>query len=205
MTKDDATHTAELALAEHGPADRTLLIVDDDKPFAERLGRAMAARGFETHVATSVAEALAALQATPPGFAVIDLKLADGSGLDVMKTPEGTASRGACDHPDRLRGDRHRRRRCQARRLRLSRQARQRRRDRGGADLREARRDRQPRAPDVGRPRALGAHSARLRKLRAQRLGDRAPAQHASQDAAAHSRQTRAEIDLWRLKFHRSA
>ncbi len=86
MTKDDATHTAELALAEHGPADRTLLIVDDDKPFAERLGRAMAARGFETHVATSVAEALAALQATPPGFAVIDLKLADGSGLDVMKT-----------------------------------------------------------------------------------------------------------------------
>ncbi len=64
--------------------DKTLLIVDDDKPFLTRLSRAMEQRGFDVTTAESVAEGLAAITMTPPAFAVIDLRLADGSGLDVI-------------------------------------------------------------------------------------------------------------------------
>lgn len=67
------------------PPDRSVLIVDDDKPFCDRLARAMAARGFAPRTAASVAEGLAAIEQSPPSFAVIDLKLGDGSGLDVMR------------------------------------------------------------------------------------------------------------------------
>jgi two-component system, response regulator RegA len=66
-------------------SDRSLLVVDDDRIFCERLARAMSARGFTARMAVSVAEALAVIDAAPPAFAVIDLKLGDGSGLDVMK------------------------------------------------------------------------------------------------------------------------
>jgi two-component system response regulator RegA len=68
-----------------GQLDKSLLIVDDDKAFGERLGRAMAARGYLPIVATCIADGLAAVAMAPPAFAVIDLKLGDGSGLDVMK------------------------------------------------------------------------------------------------------------------------
>jgi two-component system response regulator RegA len=70
---------------ESAPVDRSVLIVDDDKPFCERLARAMAARGFLPEMAGSVAEGLAAIEASAPAYAVIDLKLCDGSGLDVMR------------------------------------------------------------------------------------------------------------------------
>ena len=65
--------------------DKSLLIVDDDRPFCERLARAMGARGFTPRLAVSVADGLAAIEADAPAFAVIDLKLGDGSGLDVMR------------------------------------------------------------------------------------------------------------------------
>jgi two-component system response regulator RegA len=65
--------------------DKSLLVVDDDKVFCERLARALSARGFEARTALSVAEARVAIEAAPPAFAVIDLRLGDGSGLDVMK------------------------------------------------------------------------------------------------------------------------
>ena len=65
--------------------DRSLLIVDDDKPFAARLARAMESRGFVVETAGGVAEGLGAIAAHPPAFAVIDLRLSDGSGLDVMR------------------------------------------------------------------------------------------------------------------------
>jgi two-component system response regulator RegA len=64
--------------------DKTLLIVDDDKAFCLRLARAMETRGFVVASASSVAEGLAAIAATPPAFAVIDMRLADGNGLDVI-------------------------------------------------------------------------------------------------------------------------
>lgn len=65
-------------------ADRTLLIVDDDKPFLTRLTRSMEMHGFVVTAAQSVAEGLAAISESPPAFAVIDMRLADGNGLDVI-------------------------------------------------------------------------------------------------------------------------
>lgn len=64
--------------------DTTLLIVDDDKPFLTRLARAMEARGFQVETAESVAEAVAKARVTPPAYAVVDMRLGDGNGLDVV-------------------------------------------------------------------------------------------------------------------------
>lgn len=64
--------------------DRSLLIVDDDKPFLTRLTRAMESRGFAVDAADSVAMGLNAIATKPPAFAVIDMRLGDGNGLDVM-------------------------------------------------------------------------------------------------------------------------
>lgn len=65
-------------------ADRSLLIVDDDRPFSTRLARAMEQRGYEVRVAESVADGLAEVDGAPPAFAVIDMRLGDGNGLDVI-------------------------------------------------------------------------------------------------------------------------
>ena len=65
-------------------AESTLLIVDDDKPFLTRLARAMATRGFTVEAAESVAEGLSAIEHHAPAYAVIDMRLGDGNGLDVM-------------------------------------------------------------------------------------------------------------------------
>jgi two-component system response regulator RegA len=74
------------ALNNAGPdvAKASLLIVDDDKPFLDRLARAMEGRGFAVEIASSVAEGLAAVSKSPPAFAVVDMRLGDGSGLDVI-------------------------------------------------------------------------------------------------------------------------
>lgn len=66
--------------------DPTLLIVDDDELFLKRLAKAMAKRGFEPELAETVAEGRAMAAARPPAYAVIDLRLADGNGLDVVET-----------------------------------------------------------------------------------------------------------------------
>jgi two-component system response regulator RegA len=63
----------------------TLLLVDDDKPFLTRLGRAMEARGFAVRLADTVAEGIAEVRKQPPSFAVVDLRLGDGNGLDVVE------------------------------------------------------------------------------------------------------------------------
>ena len=67
-----------------GP-DRSLLLVDDDEAFLKRLARAMEKRGFEPVIAGSVAAGQAAAGARPPAFAVVDLRLEDGNGLDVVE------------------------------------------------------------------------------------------------------------------------
>ena len=67
------------------PEDRGLLIVDDDKPFLARLGRAMESRGFEVRLAQTIAEALDEVHREPPAFAVVDMRLEDGNGLDVLE------------------------------------------------------------------------------------------------------------------------
>ena len=69
-----------------GLADKSLLVVDDDAPLRTRLGRALEQRGFEVTLAGSVAEGIAAVRASPPAYAVVDLKLDDGSGLKAVET-----------------------------------------------------------------------------------------------------------------------
>jgi two-component system, response regulator RegA len=71
---------AELA----GHTDRSLLIVEDDKPFLERLARAMETRGFSVTSCDSVADGLSQIAKAAPAFAVVDLRLGDGNGLDVV-------------------------------------------------------------------------------------------------------------------------
>ncbi len=65
---------------------RRLLIVDDDAAFRNRLARAMEQRGYRVGAAASIDEAIAQARAEPPDFAVIDLRLEDGSGLDIVAT-----------------------------------------------------------------------------------------------------------------------
>jgi two-component system response regulator RegA len=65
-------------------SERTLLIVDDDAPLNQRLARAMERRGFIVQTADSVASGIAAVSGNPPAFAVVDLRLGDGSGLDIV-------------------------------------------------------------------------------------------------------------------------
>lgn len=66
-------------------ADASLLIVDDDVPFLRRLARAMETRGFVVDIASSVSEGIAKTKAAPPKYAVVDLRLGDGNGLDVIE------------------------------------------------------------------------------------------------------------------------
>ncbi len=76
-------------MAEHNAEDlgedRSLLLVDDDEPFLRRLNRAMEKRGFKPEMAGSVAAGKAIATARPPAFAVVDLRLEDGNGLDVVE------------------------------------------------------------------------------------------------------------------------
>lgn len=71
-------------ISDLGP-DRSLLLVDDDEPFLRRLAKAMEKRGFEVETAGSVAAGKAIATARPPAFAVVDLRLQDGNGLDVVE------------------------------------------------------------------------------------------------------------------------
>jgi two-component system, response regulator RegA len=76
------TLAAIAALSEH--PDRSLLIVEDDKAFLERLSRAMETRGFSVTSSDSVADGLTQIGKSAPAFAVVDLRLGDGNGLDVV-------------------------------------------------------------------------------------------------------------------------
>jgi two-component system response regulator RegA len=80
MTSEPETHEP-IALQ----GDNSLLIVDDDKPFLARLARAMESRGFAVDTAESVEEAVDKARANPPAYAVVDMRLGDGNGLDVVE------------------------------------------------------------------------------------------------------------------------
>src|ERR1700741_3251339 len=66
------------------PGDRTLLIVEDDKSFLQRLARAMESRGFTVTTAEAVAGGLLHVRTRSPAYAVVDMRLGDGNGLDVI-------------------------------------------------------------------------------------------------------------------------
>jgi len=65
--------------------DKSLLIVDDDNPFRERLARAMEKKGFEVSQAESVKKGIETVKTKKPTFAVVDLRLNDGNGLEIVK------------------------------------------------------------------------------------------------------------------------
>ena len=65
--------------------DKSLLLLDDDEPFLRRLAKAMEKRGFAVEEASSVAAGKAIATARPPAYAVVDLRLGDGNGLDVVE------------------------------------------------------------------------------------------------------------------------
>ena len=67
-----------------GSPDTSLLVVEDDFAYRQRLETAMARRGYQTNCAGSIEEAQQCIDACAPRYAVIDLKLQDGSGLDVV-------------------------------------------------------------------------------------------------------------------------
>ena len=66
-------------------SDKTLLILDDDDPLRGRLARAMQKKGFDVKEAKTVSEGLQIAKTNTPSFALVDLRLEDGSGLDVVK------------------------------------------------------------------------------------------------------------------------
>jgi two-component system response regulator RegA len=75
---------AEAEVPFEARTDKSLLIVDDDKPFSTRLARAMEGRGYAVRVAENVSDGIAAIETSAPAFAVIDMRLSDGNGLDVI-------------------------------------------------------------------------------------------------------------------------
>jgi two-component system response regulator RegA len=69
----------------HDRSAPSVLLVEDDERFRERLGRALTARGCDVRAVATVDEALAAARLESPELAVVDLKLPVGSGLDVVR------------------------------------------------------------------------------------------------------------------------
>lgn len=75
---------SENVITEIGP-DRSLLLMDDDEIFLKALARAMEKRGFRVETASSVAQGRMIAQTRPPAYAVLDLRLDDGNGLEVVE------------------------------------------------------------------------------------------------------------------------
>ena len=75
----------DLAAAIEALAEKTVLVVDDDAPLRTRLARALEQRGFEVTPVGTVAEAIQTVKDSPPAFAVLDMRLEDGNGLQVVE------------------------------------------------------------------------------------------------------------------------
>ena len=73
--------------------DKSLLIVDDDNPFRERLARAMEKKGFKVFQAEGVKKGIDCVKQERPAFAVVDLRLGDGNGLEVVKEIQSSNSK----------------------------------------------------------------------------------------------------------------
>jgi two-component system response regulator RegA len=72
------------AVNEQTSGERSVLIVEDDRSFLQRLAKAMEQRGFAVTIAESVADGLLQVERAAPAFAVVDMRLGDGNGLDVI-------------------------------------------------------------------------------------------------------------------------
>lgn len=78
------TTSLDIKIRKYPIQDRSLLIIDDDRPFRERLSKAMIRRNFDVNTAKNVKEGLQCIEQNPPAFATIDMRLGDGSGLDIV-------------------------------------------------------------------------------------------------------------------------
>jgi two-component system response regulator RegA len=76
--------TARAAAKDKINGERSLLIVEDDFSFLQRLAKALEQRGFSVTTAESVSEGLLQVEKTAPAYAVVDMRLGDGNGLDVI-------------------------------------------------------------------------------------------------------------------------
>ena len=72
------------AAREMQPGERTVLVVEDDRSFLQRLAKALESRGFEVRTADTVADGLTQVEQSAPAYAVVDMRLGDGNGLDVI-------------------------------------------------------------------------------------------------------------------------
>ncbi len=77
-TKQEETNNQKIA----DFVDKSLLVVDDDKPFRDRLSRAMEKKGFQVTQSESVKDGIDRVKDSPPAFAIVDLRLSDGNGLE---------------------------------------------------------------------------------------------------------------------------
>ena len=73
-----------MSVANVASPEKTLLIVEDDKAFLQRLASAMQMRGFVVTTAESVQQGLQQVEQSAPAFAVVDMRVSDGNGLDVI-------------------------------------------------------------------------------------------------------------------------
>ena len=78
------SNIAGAAARENIRSDRSVLIVEDDRSFLQRLAKALEQRGFAVSIAESVADGLIQVERAAPAFAVVDMRLGDGNGLDVI-------------------------------------------------------------------------------------------------------------------------
>ena len=78
------SETIETPIALDYAGERTVLIVEDDRSFLQRLAKALEQRGFTVSVAESVSDGLSQVEKAAPAFAVVDMRLGDGNGLDVI-------------------------------------------------------------------------------------------------------------------------
>ena len=81
---DDIAKNVATTAPEKIPGERSVLIVEDDRSFLQRLAKALEQRGFTVATAESVADGLQQLERAAPAFAVVDMRLGDGNGLDVI-------------------------------------------------------------------------------------------------------------------------
>ena len=81
---DATTETANPAANQKISGERSLLIVEDDYSFLQRLAKALEQRGFSVTTAESVSEGLLQVEKSAPAYAVVDMRLGDGNGLDVI-------------------------------------------------------------------------------------------------------------------------
>jgi two-component system response regulator RegA len=79
-TADTAPGTAAAPAPAHG----ILLLADDDTSFRQRLAVTLGRRGFDVRAASSAAECRTLMRQIVPVYAVLDLRLGDGNGLDLV-------------------------------------------------------------------------------------------------------------------------